>query len=386
MLARYNFKLAYKAAIAILIIISCTLCFQLSRVPNSADILHESSKNSIEKPSIMMHGEEINYLDQPIKITSDEEIRDYFSVNSVIGSKNNPLIISNLQLSADFLVNGNDSTSILYLENISIYLVIETCFFDVPDNLTISGFFLKNCPYVTINSLQIEGSEYGIKAKNCPAIIIQNSNIIEFSSAGISLDDCSNATLIYNSIRNGKGNGFEVFFSPNSQISHNLISNCSASRDFTGNGIFIQWSNWSNISHNQVSQNHANWKKNAGNGIMLEHSDYSILESNYVAENNGIHNNKSMGYFMPEFSYVESFIADTTGIGIYIQSTYYTVIRKNIAFNNSVNGFNFLFSDHGYFYNNTAFLSGAAGISVLVSYEASSGPGYNIDAKSNRTN
>lgn len=395
MISKYHFISPPIVAINLFILVLFTLCFPPSSSFNFENLPQEYGQQTVRKPTTSRLVDEVIYLDQPIKFTSNEGIRAYFSVEPIVGSETTPLVISNLHLSAGFSVLDGNSTSILHLEDISIYLVIENCFFDIPESVNISGIYLKNCPHITINSLQLNGSEFGIQAENCPAVQIQNTYIDEFSSAGVSLNDCSNATIFQNQIINGNGNGIEVFYSPNSQISHNIVSNCTANRAFTGNGIFAQMSNWCNISHNYVSQNCANEQKNAGNGIMLEHSDYSILEANIAAENSGIHNNLSMGFYMLAFANVESFIADTTGIGIYIQSTYYTVIRKNIAFNNSVDGFNFLFSDHGYFYNNTAFLSGTAGMSVLVSYEgyygfnwaiASGECGYNIDAKSNKTN
>lgn len=353
-----------------------TVCIFLSNVDSlyiySQDVVNEEMPIS----NFSMHPEKLSIDSQNsvellnlVYLEGNNEAEAFFSASEDLGTEDSPYRMRNLTVNITNFYNPLN-LSVITLKDISFFIVIEHCRIILNSTVPYEAIYIENSPHIIISDVEIVGGLYGIHSLDSPNIFINRTQISDFGRGGISLSYCSNATVSNSIVDGGIGNGIELYYCEGSWVKNNIVSHCKAYEKDTGNGIFLQMSNYCKVVHNFSSENDAQNNKNAGNGIFLEHSDYSFLEANYVEKNLGEHNSTSTGYEYPDLVNGGDFIADTTGIGIFIQSTYYTVIRHNFAANNSVDGFNFLFSDHGIFYNNTAVYSGFAGLSVIISYEA----------------
>ena len=263
---------------------------------------------------------ESSEIHEPILINNDQELNEFCSGNGTDGTKENPHIIQNYEISTT--QNG------IQILNTTLYLIIRNC--------------------------SISSDEVGILLNNCTNIIIENCNIN--ANIGISLNYSTQINILFNNISRTIIYGLEISNSNNLTILNNIFTennatsiyfNSSFSIDFKNNIVFnnnpqefpYSQLNLENVSNLMILENMI--IQNQGNATLFGNNNKNIqIIFNNISQNSGsaIFQNESINIENVTVKY-NNIIGNEYGIyWINGSSTKNNTFSYNNISNNSVNG------------------------------------------------
>ena len=215
------------------------------------------------------------------------------------GTKNNPIIISNLKIvapkpSTDKLIEYAKSIGIM-ISNTDLYFIIENCIIELP-HFSCSGIHINDVKHAIIrnNTIFAPNNQYGNKGiiAYCDRSMIYSNSIY---STTIAIEVSGNANLVFNNLICGikyvTSDGINIMLGLANIVAHNVIT--VAKTSFT-----IFHGNMNIITNNLILDNISNSTFNMGNSennnimhnmiINEPHTDISFLDK---SKNNFIYSN-----------------------------------------------------------------------------------------------
>ena len=258
----------------------------------------------------------INYIPHtPILIERDND----FIIFPGEGTKDNPFILENFNISASFSpygINISDTTK---------FFIIQNCYIDTRDvGIWIS--WIRN-----------------------GTAIIKNNIIVNHNSNGIDLWDVSGIFVTNNIISNNYHNGIQCIDSDNVLISNNLIYHNGV------NGISLRFGNKDLIQNNTCIGNQK--------GIEVYFDRFLKLVENKCF------NNTNYGLFLWETSdseVIQNNVSNMTGIACFFKDSAIVEVKTNYLINNSI-GLYMEQSDSFHIFNNSIVNNVAEGIKLFES-------------------
>ena len=219
----------------------------------------------------------------PIYIDGNAGFTSANGVVSGLGTKNDPYIIENWEISAENSIG-------IFVTNTTARFIIRNCYVHDGKSNYKDGIFFYNVINGKIENNIVENTSLGILLDNADNNLISN-DLFENNGTGILLSH-SNNNLVENNIASGNSHGF-VLEGSNNLISNNIARANSIGVTFLGSnnfilnniiennegyGIELTGGSNNNFSNNIVRNNH-------NDGIFLHHSENNIV-SNNIFENN----------------------------------------------------------------------------------------------------
>ena len=152
-------------------------------------------------------------------------------------------------------------------ENGSVYYLVNDSNRAIEQSSNAAVIYCLTCNNMTIRSLNLPHTAYGILLDNSTGIRVEGSRLTD-NMVGMSLHSCNDSHLEGNSILSNEQDGLEIIASKNNSIQRNNISNNEE------NGLVLADSSGNDISFNSMASN-------LGSGIRLNYSRQNSLQSNH---------------------------------------------------------------------------------------------------------
>ncbi|MHA1745562.1 MAG: NosD domain-containing protein [Promethearchaeota archaeon] len=268
--------------------------------------------------------------DPLIEILSNEALDNFCAGNGTDG-----LTPATAHVIQDFYMDASGSGTVVFLENVTRYLIIQNCFIEMSGSSgTDAGIAIINGANIIIRNCVIRNNgRHGIYIQNSNSILIDASNISSNAQIGVYYTSTNNSMVMNSFISENAWEG--IYYTVNCH--NNAIQNNTLSSNRAG-AYSYKSSTHLTITDNDIIDND-------NEGIFLEDTSYSTISNNEVL---GV--SHSFGIYLELCTNNVVFnntIFDVNSNGMVIYETNHTTVEANNVQRSGYYGFEMWGGDSG---------------------------------------